>query len=135
MNRGSVSQAGPSSDERFSCVSDSDLSELAANCVEMLRLPPERIPVMFRALQAERTIARERLGWCQHLQLQEDLSHRDRKETYYLRDPDRFVMCDKFNRESALGSPDSDAVISAFKSAVCKSCNSRCPKTGIQLEK
>jgi hypothetical protein len=47
-----------------------------------------------------REIARERLYWCQYIELTQDLRHTAHPSTMYLFDPDRFGWCRKYNYKS-----------------------------------
>lgn len=108
--------------------SDELLQQTAESFVRALRLPKERIPIVFREHLSHRDAARERLNWCDNLELLQDLQHKRSPLTYFKVDPDRVAFCRKHKFHSIFGNPDWQAVILAFKQAYCSSCADRRPK-------
>jgi hypothetical protein len=109
---------------------DEGLLRLARYLLEVRRLPEDRLPVLVRDAQSLRLIAQERLGWCRHINLKQDLTHTMLPQTAYLTDPDRFCVCEKHGYEASIRHPDPEAVINAFKRAYCDGCKDRSPKRG-----
>jgi hypothetical protein len=109
---------------------DERLLRLARYTLEMMRLPEDRLPVLVRDAQSLRLIAQERLAWCRHINLKQDLTHTLLPQTAYLTDPDRFCVCDKHGHEGRVRHPDPETVINAFKRAYCDGCPDRSPKRG-----
>jgi hypothetical protein len=117
-------------DEDMLLANDTDdrLRELALSSLEAMRLPADRLPVAEREWQSLRLIARERVGWCRHINLMQDKSHTLHPATCYLTDPPRFCVCEKHGYEANIRDPDPEAVINAFKKAYCDGCADRDPK-------
>jgi hypothetical protein len=88
----------------------------------------DRLPVFEREVESHRDIGRERLNWCRHIQLIQDLEHTRSKSTYCTRDPERYCLCEKFGSRSKIGSTDWTVLIRAFKDNYCLSCSAREPK-------
>jgi hypothetical protein len=86
------------------------------------------LPVIERDMISERDIARERLNWCRHIELIQDLEHTRHPSTHYRQDPDRHCRCAKHGYESLIGSTDWHLVIKSFKMALCLNCPDRSPK-------
>lgn len=107
---------------------DDDVRRFARDSWESLQIPANRLPIVERDCFASRTIARERVDWCRHLQLQQDLTHTHDPITCYRSDPNRRCLCEKHGYASAIENPDTDVVIRAFKDAYCERCGDRNPK-------
>jgi hypothetical protein len=93
-------------DFRLATESDVGLREFARDMLEELNLPLERLPVVEREALSMRGIAHERLGWCRYIELIQNLRHTEHPSTHFLKDPDRYCVCEKYEYESALGYPD-----------------------------
>jgi hypothetical protein len=115
-------------DLRLAAETDEGLREFAGEVMEELGLPAERFPVLLRDTFSERDISRERLHWCRHIELIQNLRHAEHPATHYLSDPERYCRCPKYGYESAVGHPDWKVVIAAFKQAYCIECPGREPK-------
>jgi hypothetical protein len=107
---------------------DQRLLALARHTLEVMQLPEDRLPVLTRDAHSLRLIARERLQWCRHVNLKQDLTHTAIPETAYLTDPERFCVCEKHGYEASIRHPDPQTVINAFKRAYCDECSDRSPK-------
>lgn len=104
--------------------------EIRANASQMLRilgLPAERLEVMEREYLSFRDIARERLDWCRHLNLLQDLRHTLRPSTHFRSDPQRICECQLLGLRSTFSHTDWQVVIRAFKRAYCEGCPERSP--------
>ena len=108
---------------------ENDIRKFAMNVLAELNLPTDRLPIVERDVKSMQDIARERLHWCRHIELIQSLRHTEHPSTHYLKDPNRFCICMKFNYETAVGDPDWIAVISAFKQTYCNTCSSQAPKS------
>ena len=112
-------------DEKLAHNTDEELLDFARTCLQALDLPQERLPVVERDVHSMRTMARERLNWCRHIEIIQDLRHTAHPTTYYLSDPERFGHCLKHQFKSVVGHTDTDTVISAFKNTYCEKCQDR----------
>ncbi len=108
--------------------SDDEMRQAARSMLKAMTLPKERLPVLERGWLAEREIARERLAWCQHIELLEQLGHTRQMATAYKTDPNRHCLCQKYKYELKFGSSDWKILIQDFKQTFCKECPSRSPK-------
>lgn len=126
----SATEEFQSADDDFSLAElpDPDILRLARHTLEALRLPEHRLPVIEREWESLRDIARERVGWCRHLELIQDLSHGRSPTTHYLVDPERSCECEKIGTRSRIGNPDWRVVIRTFKETYCEGCRYRDPK-------
>lgn len=109
-------------------LTDDEVEDTAADYSEALDLPLERLPVVQRECFSMRAIASERLLWCRHIELIQDLGHTERRSTHYKTDPNRHCLCLLHRYESAIGATDWRLVISSFKTAYCAACPDRDPK-------
>jgi hypothetical protein len=114
--------------------SDEILQKYAADLLAALDLPRDRLPVLERDYFSVRDIARERLSWCRHIELKQDLRHTLHPSTLYREDPNRCCMCEKHGYKSAIVNPDWNTVISAFKQTYCAGCPDREPKQKIDVD-
>jgi hypothetical protein len=73
-------------------------------------------------------IARERMGFCRHIGLIQDLRHTAHPATRYVTDPSRACVCEKLGYRSNVESTDAATVIVAFKRTYCDGCPDRDPK-------
>ena len=119
-----------SSDEdvNYANAADEFLKGTAEHTLRSLRFPVERLPILEREFVSRRTIARERLHWCRHLQLIQNLAHEQHPSTHFATDPKRACICEEFKYESRIEDTDADAVIAAFKGTYCAGCTARRPK-------
>jgi hypothetical protein len=115
-------------DVHIADATDEELRGMARHTLGSIALPPERLPVVERECFSLRTIARERITWCRHLQLLQNLLHQQSLSTHYRTDPPRVCRCELHGYTSAIEHPDPDVVIRAFKEAHCAGCPDRGPK-------
>jgi hypothetical protein len=115
-------------DLRFAARTDEELREFASDLLEQLSLPSERLPVLEREVLSERAISQERLNWCRYIGMIQNLRHTEHPATHYQKDPDKYCTCEKYGYESAIGYPDWESVIEAFKRTYCQGCPGREPK-------
>lgn len=107
--------------------SDKEIQEYAAQMLRILELPAERLPVLESQYSSLRYIAQEKLKWCKHIDLLQDLSHTRHPSTEYKKNPDHVCVCNLFKYRSALENPDWETVVSAFKRTYCDGCVERRP--------
>ncbi len=112
-------------DEKLAHNTDEELLNFARSCLQALDLPQERLPVVERDIHSMRTMASERLNWCKHIEITQDLRHTAHPATCYLSDPERFGHCLKHQFKSVVGHTDTDTVVSAFKNTYCENCQDR----------
>jgi hypothetical protein len=93
-----------------------------------LGLPRHRLPVIERECLAMRAAARERVYWCQHLQLLNDKSHELSADTHYRDDPNREWVCTKHNHHTLVETPEWEPLLTSFKGMYCHECPDRQPK-------
>lgn len=106
---------------------DQEISKFAKRFVQIVGLPPERLPIVERDMSSRRDISREKFEWCRHLELIQDLEHERHIETHYAVDPKRYSRCSLLTYESRIGDSDWMAVIGAFKRAYCANCAHKSP--------
>jgi hypothetical protein len=107
---------------------DEELRLAAIYLLRSVDAPPARLEVIEAHLRSFRQISRERLDWCRHLQIFEDLEAAGNPRLAYSELLTRKCFCDKFEYLSEDASTDAEAVISGFKQIFCRSCPARDPK-------
>lgn len=109
-------------------MTDDETRAFARDICEEKGLPKERLPIAEQDAFASRGIARERLHWCLHIDLIQDLTHAQSLTTMYATDLKHDGACEMYGYRTKIGSSDSELVISTFKKAFCEGCPSREPK-------
>jgi hypothetical protein len=104
--------------------SDDELSRIAKQML-LSTESPARLEVIVELLRSFRQISQERLNWCQHLQIFEDLTKNSDPKNAFSDLPTRKCHCDKFHYETEEASTDASAVIAEFKQTFCASCPAR----------
>jgi Domain of unknown function (DUF4365) len=115
-------------DLREADFSDEDMGRYAEDMLESAGLPRDRLAVMTREVLSFRDIARERVNWCRHIQLIQNLGHTLDPLTFYAADPVRYCYCERYQVASKIGDSDWKIVIEAFKGTYCSGCSARSPK-------
>ena len=115
-------------DQLTAAISDQKLDDNAQMILKASKLPTERLPIIRRDIEAFRQIARERIGWCRHIELIQNLWHSQTPQAAYAIDPDRFGRCRKHKYESLQACRDAATVIARFKKSYCDDCPDRKPK-------
>jgi hypothetical protein len=115
-------------DFRLAGESDESLRSIARYSLTSLQLPVERLSVLEREWFVQRMASRERVKFCKHLQLLQNLEHERHPSTHFRTDPPRVCRCDKYGYKSAIENPDAEIVVAAFKKANCEGCPGREPK-------
>ena len=122
--------SGPNADPdvREAGFSDEEMVRLAEDVLVASDIPRDRLAVVTREVMSFRDIARERVGWCRHIQLIQDLGHTRSPVTYYAYDPERRCYCEEFGITSKIGNADWRVLIEIFKKNYCTGCHARSPK-------
>lgn len=116
---------------------DPDVQHASQTDEEMTRIanqfllsmgPTARLEVVMEMLRSFRRISQERINWCLHLVIWEDLSVTGNPELAFQELPTRKCHCEKFGHTSETPATDAATVILQFKEAFCSSCSSREPK-------
>lgn len=116
------------SDVQHANQTDEELSRVARQLLRSVESPPARLDVIEDLLRSFRRISRERVEWCRHLQILEDLTMTRDPTTAYSELPTRKCDCAKFTYVTKNASVDAAAVITEFKQTFCASCPARDPK-------
>jgi hypothetical protein len=114
-------------DDATAAIPDDQIERYATSSLEALQLPPDRLPVLVREWISLRAAAREKLDWCRHLELRQNLLHTRSSATAYATDPPRICRCKLHGYRSLTASSDWGGVIGKFKMAYCSGCPDRKP--------
>jgi hypothetical protein len=115
-------------DQLQAAQSDEQLSRMAKHLLKIIGSPPAHPKKLVGYMRSLRFIAQERCGWCQHLQLWENLTQTNDSATAFSVSPMRKVICDKFNHISSGESVDVVVIVEDFKHEFCHSCSARDPR-------
>jgi hypothetical protein len=115
-------------DVGMASMTDDETKAFARDICEEKGIPKERLPVAEQDAFASREIARERVDWCRHIDLIQDLTHAQSPTTMYTIDLKHDVVCEKYGYRTNTGSSDSEQLIKSFKETFCAGCPSREPK-------
>jgi hypothetical protein len=86
-------------------MTDEEARAFALDICEVKGIPLERLPVAELDAFALREIAKERLGWCRHIDLMQDPTHTESLATIYGSDLKHDVVCEKYDYRTNIGSP------------------------------
>jgi hypothetical protein len=128
MQRKFLTELDVDPDFREAKFTDEEMGRYADIVLEASGLPRDRLAVVTREVLSFRDIALERVNWCRHIQLIQDLGHTRSPVTYYAYDPERNCYCEKFRLTSKIGSTDWRVLIETFKNTYCSGCSARSPK-------
>lgn len=115
-------------DEVWANHTDEELEAFSRDMMAKLRVPDSRLSNFMNDLIACRVGAVERLTWCKHIELVQDLAHTQSPETLLATTPQYFARCQLHGISSGVGKQDHRQVINAFKRGCCISCPDRDPK-------
>lgn len=117
-------------DEDFDLASLDNVNiwRMAEDFAEAMSLPRERIPQIANYWMSRRHLAKERIDYCQHLELWMNKSHEERAETFFRDDPPQIGVCKKLKFQSNSESSDWSAQLQIFKQTYCAECQERSPK-------
>lgn len=101
---------------------ESDLLHFARSMQQSINLPESRIPNILKDLKSVQQIHREKRTWCKHLELLQDLHHKESPATHYAIDPPKVCECLRYGYKTKISHPDHSLVIDSFKGTYCKDC-------------
>ena len=107
---------------------DEQMQRIAVQILNSVGSPPARREVIEAHLQSFREISRQRVEWCRHIQIFEDLVAAGNSQTAYSEPLMRKCSCEQFGYLSRVQANNALIVISDFKHAFCESCSVRDPK-------
>jgi tetratricopeptide (TPR) repeat protein len=119
---------GSDRDFEYARLTDGELSAAATEVAAHGGIPPERIPVIVQSLKHDQLAARERIGFCRHLDLLEDRQQTAFPQTAYMELPRRRCVCNKHGHQTRIITSNGPALINALKLQYCPSCPDRSPK-------
>jgi hypothetical protein len=128
MQRKFLARPNKDPDVRQAKFTDEDMGRYAEDVLEATGLARDRLAVVTREVLSFRDIARERVHWCRHIQLIQNLGHTRSPITHYAYDPERNCYCEKYKLASKIGSTDWRVLIDTFKNTYCSGCAARSPK-------
>lgn len=114
-------------DEVLAIESDDAIDQLARSTIHALGLPDNRLAAIRLEHETMRLLARERLSFCRHLGVIQDLAHTRSQATFYAEVPDQACRCALYGTESS-ASKDVRRLLQEFKARVCRDCLSKSPK-------
>ncbi|GBO54213.1 hypothetical protein APA_2161 [Pseudanabaena sp. lw0831] len=104
---------------------EEDIQDFTNHLMETYKIPEERRKYVVIQALCTRDTAREKSQWCKYLEIQQNRTHTFLPETYYAEDPDRRVICSKFNYCVDNKSPDWIEPIKELKKIHCSNCLDR----------
>ncbi len=107
---------------------EADLDGMAEIMFATTQLPADRLPFLRKDLEAHRLGAIERLRWCKHLQLVQDLRHARHPSTAYASDTRWVGRCQEHGYESLEDTPIPTLTVDKFKRDFCRNCPDKDPK-------
>jgi Domain of unknown function (DUF4365) len=115
-------------DELVAAQTNADIEGLSLSTLHLIDLPPDRLEAVRNEHYAMQIVARERLSFCRHLHIIQDLAHTRQRATFYAVAPTQACRCDLYQTTSAVPSQNVRQLVDAFKTDVCHDCMSRVPK-------
>jgi hypothetical protein len=136
MQRKFLADLDSDPDFREAKFTDEEIGRYAEDVLVASGLPRDRLAVVTREVLSFRDIAQERVSWCRHIQLIQNLGHTGSPLTFYACDPERYCFCEKYGLASKIGDTDWKVLIQTFKDNYCSGCRERSPKgeTAPQIE-
>jgi hypothetical protein len=107
---------------------EAESQRFASELLRIIGSPPARAEVVNQYCQSLREIARERLHWCRHLQMLEDLSQTTNPAVAFSVLSDRSCVCDKLGYQTSNVTSDAHRLIETFQNLYCEGCTPRSPK-------
>jgi hypothetical protein len=108
---------------------DADIQHYADFIMETYKIPEERRENVFTDVLCIRDSIIEKSVWCKHIEIQQNLTHTFSPETLYLENPNRRIVCSKFDYFVDKLSPKWDILIKEFKNVYCSRCSDREPSS------
>jgi len=106
-----------------------DIQDYADFIIETFKVPEERRENVVIEVLCMRDTVIEKSGWCKHIEIQQDLTHTFSPETLYSENPNRRIVCSKFDYFVDKFSPDWDILIKELKDIYCSRCSDREPSS------
>jgi hypothetical protein len=104
-----------------------DIQFFVDSMIEAYQIPEERRRYVEIDVLCMRDIFREKNQWCQHMEIHQNLTHTLSLMTIYAENPNRSIICSKFNYFLDKQSPDWIDLIKDFKEIHCSTCSSKEP--------
>jgi hypothetical protein len=115
-------------DVLFAEYDDAGLKRFAREVLDTVGSPPADAAVVEEYCRSLHEIAKERLYWCRHLDILENLGQTTHSSTPFNVLPDRRCSCRKFGYKTDIVTADAHALIATFKKIYCATCTNRDPK-------
>lgn len=115
-------------DVSFSELTDNQVRQYARDSLDSDGLPATRLDVIEQYIKSLRDVSRERVDWCRHILLLEDLRQTGDPGIAFTVLPNRKCVCDKLGYQTKIITSEAHSLISAFKQQFCASCKDRSPK-------
>lgn len=112
----------------FAQLSDEELRSLTRDTLQTLGIPMDRVGIAEQSSRNDREIARERVHWCRHLELLENLSQTLDPGKAFISLPNRKCVCQKFGYETRIETSEAQTLVGTFKKMFCTGCEARDPK-------
>lgn len=123
---GGAPPASPGEDPLFWLRLDPAQAERFARRLQrVLELPDDRLRNIFREVESRKAVSREKLQWCRHIELLQNLAHAASPETHYARPPCFVGDCKRYHHRSQIEHDEFSAVIDTFKRNYCTTCPGR----------
>ncbi|MBE9226444.1 DUF4365 domain-containing protein [Phormidium sp. LEGE 05292] len=106
---------------------EEDIQHSANFLMATYKIPEDRRKYVVKDLLCIRDNTREKNHWCRHIEIQQDLTHSSSPTTLYAEDPNRRVVCSKFDCFVDKLSPEWIDLIKEFKEINCSNCLDREP--------
>lgn len=126
FNYTSIAQAESKSKRILSVLSDTEIEKYARQMIELLEIPSERFPNVlteYRWLQQDEI---DRFQFCEHIGTRQDISVNKELQNKFLVNPDRIIICEKFEYQSLIGQNRED-LVRDLKSNFCMRCKFQKP--------
>ena len=106
---------------------EEDIQHFANFIMETYKVPEERRNNVVIDVLCMRDAAIEKSVWCKQIGIQQNLTHTLSPATIYAENPNRRVVCSKFDYFVDKLLPDWEILIKEFKDIYCSSCSDREP--------
>jgi hypothetical protein len=128
FERGWIASKDVDDDIWFSLLPEDDLLLFANSTLRAYALPENRLPVVREYCRSLREIAGERVNWCRHIEMLENLDQTGDPATAYTAAPDRRCSCQLHGYATTIITSDATSLILSFKQLYCARCRNRSPK-------
>ena len=104
---------------------EEDIKGFSDFMMETYRIPEERRAYVMIDALCLRDLAKEQTCWCKYVEIKQDLTHTFSPQTLYAKDPNRQVICSKFQYIVDNQSPEWIELIQDLKDSYCSTCSDR----------